>query len=159
MWCRMRLFDLNNWALVLALLCLLYVLLATFWNHLFYRDVLRHGVREEIGYRIGRAVHWRLPREGAYLMLGLSLFAVAAVVILPGWATPWLLGLESVVVAAIWLVAPPGQRMLVSLAGTEERGGAPLHFERKPLRALAVFILFGLLPAVLLGFGANILFR
>ncbi len=150
--------NFNDWALFLAILCWVYAFFASFWNHLFDREMIREGVREEIGYRIGRAVHWRLPREGAFIMLGLGVLAVAVVAILPVWAAPWFLGLESTVVLVIWLIAPPGQRMLVSLAEPENGTDAPVQSERKPLRAVAVFLVFGALPAALLVWGIKVLF-
>ena len=141
------------WASVIAALGWAYAALASFWPTWFQREAVKHGTHEAAGYRIGWAVHWRLP---AHLALGFAAFSglplLVVVIFHGGLATTLLVSLATAIVA-VWLIGPPGLRL--AYIETKLEDGQTV-FELRPQttlwRSLIVLIILGFIPA--LGVGA-----
>ncbi len=148
------------WAPFVTALGWLYSALAFFWPWLFHRDVIAHAVRDELGYHIGRAIYWQLPRRPALFLAAASVIPLLALVLLPQGPAVIVSALAAAAILALWLTNPPGQRM-----GLMERGlpGQDLAFEPRAsgdiFRAILVFTLFGVMPAAVIGAGLNFLLR
>lgn len=138
------------WIVLLALLGGLYAGWAWAWPALFHREILRHGRPVEAGFQLGRAIYWRLPGRRALALALLAGLPAAAAIWLPEMAANVLLAAAAAGHALLWLTFPPGRRWGLIEHGAA--GGAPL-IEMRPaggwLRALAVFLGCGLLPAAL----------
>ncbi len=140
------------WASVVSALGWIYVALAASWPRLFNREVVRHGVRERSGYRVGGLVHWRLPAGPAVLIAALSGLPILAAIWLAGWPRLVVEVILAGAAVAAWMGAPPGTRLL-----NRPAGGATDQtvFEARPAgdirRALAVLLVFGLVPALAIG--------
>lgn len=144
------------WASVTAALGWQYAACASLWTRWFNPAVIQHGSREESGYRLGRATYWRLPRPAALAVAALSGIAMLGARLLPaGWAALLVAGV-AVVIVALWLVNPPG--MMLSYRAITTAEGQTM-FEsvayRKFTRSIGVFLVFGLLPALIVGAGIN----
>ena len=140
------------WASVLAALNWAYAAFASLWLVLFSREAVKHGTREESGYRIGRAIHWRLPGRMALVVMLWSVLPILGTLFLRGWLALILLALLTATTFLLWLIAPPGLRLVYGERGGE--GGATAFELRpagNPVRSIVVFVLFGLLPAVGVG--------
>jgi hypothetical protein len=140
------------WASVITVLGWEYAALASAWPLLFHREAVRHAKREETGDRIGWLIHWRLPARAAALVLLLSMIPILAALFLRGWLVIVALAITTGVTLCLWLIGPPGTRLTIM----ERRppGGASafgIRRHQNVLRAVAVFVAFGLLPALALG--------
>jgi hypothetical protein len=144
------------WAAVTAALGWQYAACASLWTRWFNPGVIQHGIREPAGYRLGRATYWRLPWPAALAVVALSGIAPLSARLLPaGWATLLVAGI-AVVIVALWLVNPPGMMLSYRAITTGDGQTAfeSLTYRQLP-RAIGVFLLFGLLPALLVGAGIN----
>ncbi len=140
------------WAFSVASLGALYVACARLWPRVASRHFVAHGHHVPEGWRIGSAIAWRLPFRASLVVLLAALMPASATFVLPSWALAVLLTLFGTAFAVLWLLAPPGHRLVVSDATAST--GPHFHIVRsegRPLRALAVFILFGALPSMFLG--------
>lgn len=140
--------PLPGWASALTALGWLYCAWAVGWPRLFYSDILRHAQRENLGYRLGRAIYWQLPRRPTLLIAAGSLLPWLVLLLGPGLIAPIILGLATAAFSLLWLTQPPGQRLGI----IEE---SPLIFKVRaasnPLRTGGIFILCGMIPAMLMG--------
>jgi hypothetical protein len=132
------------WAATISALGWSYAAFASLWPRLFERVAVQHGTKVAEGYRIGWLVHWRLPTRAALLIAWLSAAPILAAVFLQGWPALVTLAIMTGTVAAPWFVAPPGMRLHY---GEVSPGVFTARAWRRPFRALAVFALFGLVPA------------
>jgi hypothetical protein len=144
--------DLVYWGSVVAVLGLDYAAAAWLWPVVFSRGAVQHGVREADGYRIGRAVYWRLPGRAAWVIALLALAPLASVLALSGWAAIVALAASGVVSVSLWLIGPPGMK-LVYADQTLDDGRLVFveHAYRPALRSITVLVIFGLAPALALG--------
>ena len=143
-----------SWASALTALGWLYCVWAVSWPRLFYSDILPHTHREYLGYRLGRTIYWQLPRRSDWLIAACSLLPWLAFFIEPRLPAHIFLGFATTAFSMMWLTQPPGQRL-----GIIER--PPMIFElrrtRNLFRASAIFILLGIIPAVLIGVVVHLL--
>lgn len=148
------------WTPMITALGWLYSALAYLWPLLFHRDIIAHAIREELGYRLGRAIYWQLPKRAALFLAAVSVIPLLALVLLPERLSVIVSVLATVGILALWLTHPPGRRL-----GIIERGqpGRDLAFELRAsggiFRAVLVLVLFGVMPASVIGTGLNILVR
>jgi hypothetical protein len=141
------------WAIAVTALGLLYVLLARAWPHVFSRGFVETGKPVPEGWQLGRAIAWRLPTRLSLAALVVAVIPVPAALVIEG---PWLaiiLSFASFIFVSLWLVASPGHRMGVFEApGSPDRLFFIIRADRQPVRSIAVFALFGLLPSLLIAF-------
>jgi hypothetical protein len=136
----------------------LYSVFAHYWIVLFRRDLIAHAVREAYGYRLGRAIYWQLPAGGAIIVAAACAVPLLAWRAIPGVPAAVVTVVFAAAIIALWLIYPPGQRM-----GLSEQAGAgqAMSFERitstRPWYGLAVFGLFGVIPALFLTSGLSFL--
>ena len=145
-------FQIVYWASVITILTWLYAALAAAWPWLFNRGVVQHGVREPGGYRIGRALHWRLPRRPALLITLLSGIPLLAAIGLEGWSVTVILMLATVFALGLWLSSPPGMKLSYTERKLDDGQSVfILLSSRQFLPSVITLIVFGVVPALLLG--------
>jgi hypothetical protein len=138
------------WAAVITFSGLFYLLWASLWPLLFQTELTRSVPREGAGYPVGSTIHWRLPVRATVPLLFLDAVPFSATLLFDGWVQLLMVTLSGLMIAFIWLAASPG--LVLRHVEIGHARGKPL-FEtrpaRKPLRDLLVFVILGLLPALL----------
>ena len=141
------------WASVLAALGWMYAAMASLWPMLFQRDVVKTGLREELGYRIGLwKVYWRLPTRAAIVVVLLSMVPILTVIFFDGWLVTVILATITGITLILWMIAPPGMIIGSVMKGLED--GHPVleaQSRRNGLRSILVLAIFGLIPAFGIG--------
>ena len=141
------------WASVLAALGWMYEAMASLWPMLFQRDVVKTGLSEELGYRIGLwKVYWRLPTRAAIAVALLSMIPILAVIFFDGWPVTVLLATMTGITLVLWITGPPGMTIGSITKGLED--GHPVleaRSHRSALRSILVLAVFGLIPAFGIG--------
>jgi hypothetical protein len=142
------------WASSISVLGWIYVLLASFWLHLFQRDAVKHYERVPSGYRIGAwKVYWRLPTRAAIAVALMSMVPIPVALLLDGWLVALILTILTFLILALWMIGPPGM-----VIGFSQKGqpGDPIMLEPRShgpaIRSIIRLVMFGLIPA--LGIGA-----
>ena len=142
--------GLGYWASLLAVLGWIYVALASLWPLVSHRGVVKHGTREKYGYRIGWVVYFRLPVRAAILVVLLSVVPLLAVVFLRGWPVAVVLTAMTCMTLLYWMISAPGSGFgYVPSGGGETLSGA--QRSRNILRSIIVLVVFGLIPASMIG--------
>lgn len=140
------------WAWGVASLGWLYAVLARLWPRLFHAETLRRARPEGDGYRLGRAIYWQLSGRTALSLALLAPLPVVAAAGLPTARAVPALAAATLLWMLIWLSRPPGFRMgIVEHQPTSGEAWFELRGARDLLRALAVMLVAGLLPATGLG--------
>ncbi len=91
----------------------------------------------------------------AYLLAACSLLPWLALLLGTGVLSRVILGLATVLFSLMWLMRPPGT--LLSLMDRPGVTGWIVVANRNLLRAIVVFVLCGVIPALLIGAGVNLL--
>jgi hypothetical protein len=136
------------WASMLSALFLLHVVWARYWPQVFQRDHVAHAEPVAEGYRVGRAILWRLPRRAAPVPLALAALPWLGRTWLGSTSLMVLLAVLTPVSAALWLTLPPGMRGTLDAPPTNHGAPGAVRFERDLGRALATFAMAGLVPAL-----------
>lgn len=149
-------YQLVQWSSISAVLGWIYVTWACLWPRVFDKAAIRHATYEAAGYRIGGMIHWRLPLRPALLLTILFLIPLLVTTFFRQPLSLWLLATITGIMLALWFINPPGMRLILR----EKRlPDGKLVFElqasRKLSRSIAIFILWGLIPALIMGTGLN----
>jgi hypothetical protein len=140
------------WAAVITALGWEYAAFASCWPSWFDQEATQHGVREEAGYRIGWLILWRLPARAARLVILVSALPLLVATLLRGWLVIAVLAAATGVVLSLWFIGSPGTR-LARMEIKRPGGGRAFELRRDQnwLRSTAVFVVCGLVPALLVG--------
>jgi hypothetical protein len=131
---------------------LLYVAAALLWPMIFNRGVVDHGIREAEGYRIGRAVYWRLPTRAAAVVVLLAGLPILSVILFQGWIVTAVLLASSGITISLWLISPPGLK-LVYREQVLDNGQRVFVLRRSSdmMRTLLTLVVLGLGPGLAVG--------
>ena len=141
------------WASVVAVLGWIYVVLASLWPLVFHRDVVKHGTRDRYGYRIGWVVYFRLPARTAIVVALLSVVPLLAVIFLRGWPAVVTLVVMFGTTLLYWVIASPGS----GFGHVPDGGDTQAVGQRSGdiVRSILVLVVFGLIPAAVIGVVLN----
>lgn len=143
------------WASFLTALGWLYCLWAISWHRLFHASMLQHTHRTELGYSFGRRIYWQMRYRTASLIAVCSLLPWLALLLGTDVLPRVVLSLATVILSLMWLMRPPGT--LLSLMDRPGVTGWIVVANRNVVRAIVVFVLCGVIPALLIGAGVNLL--
>ena len=141
------------WASSTSVLGWIYVLLASFWLHLFQRDAIRHYERVPSGYRIGAwKVYWHLPTRAAIVITLLSCAPLLAVIFLEGWPVTLILVFMTILTVFLWIISPPGHEIGFAARGLDT-GSPKLIPNARYLLQVSILrlVILGLVPALTIG--------
>jgi magnesium-transporting ATPase (P-type) len=140
------------WAFVIAAQAGIYAALASLWPTLFQPEVVKHGPLEDSRYRIGWAVHWRLPPRAAVAVTLLASIPILAVIFLQGWPVVVVLAVSACVTVTLWFVSPPGMKLLYT--EQTQANGKPvvvLQSSKRVAQSIITFTALGLVPSLAIG--------